>query len=294
MEFAEALSQFLLHLSTQRRLSDHTVAAYRRDLSHFVAWLGEPERIWTVTRKEIERYLASLSEMSAATQARRLSALKQFYRFLLRRDCLDHDPTALIRTPKQQRHLPQVLDEEEVEALLAAPDVATPLGLRDRALLEVLYATGLRVSELAALPVALVNLNQGTVLVESGKGGKDRLVPLGEEAQYWVSCWLQQGRPELLGRRSADSLFVSRLGRPMTRQTIWHRIRYWARVAGIEKPLSPHTLRHAFATHLMHHGADLRTVQMLLGHAHLSTTEIYTHVNTWRLQQLHRQHHPRG
>ena len=295
MGFDGILNDFLLSLQLEAQLSAHTVAAYRRDLTHFARWLegGDPLQ---VDRDTVERYLqAVLKTGKPSSAARRLSALKRFYRFAVQQGACSTNPTHLVKTPRQVRRLPRGLTEDDVEALLHAPDVRTPLGLRDRALLETLYAAGLRVSELVRLQVDQVNLHQGVVLVVAGKGRKDRIVPLGEEASWWIGCYLRDSRPHLLRERLCDTLFVSQQGRPMTRQTVWHRIRKLAQLAGIEmKELSPHTLRHAFATHLVNHGADLRTVQMLLGHANLSTTEIYTHVANARLQQLHAKHHPRG
>ncbi len=296
MTFDELLHAFLLSLQLEAQLSPHTLAAYRRDLLHFAHWLGDSADPLRVDRETVERYLGDIQETGeSSSAARRLSALKRFYRFAVQQGGCESNPTHLVKTPRQTRTLPRSLSEQDVETLLQAPDTRTPLGLRDRALLETLYAAGLRVSELVRLQVDQVNLQQGVVLVVAGKGRKDRIVPLGEEAMVWLERYLRHGRPHLLGERLSDALFVSQQGRAMTRQTVWHRIKKLAQQAGIPtKQLSPHTLRHAFATHLVAHGADLRTVQMLLGHANLSTTEIYTHVATARLQQLHAQHHPRG
>ena len=225
--------------------------------------------------------------------ARLLSSLRRFYGYLVREDKIKNDPTALIDSPKLGRPLPKSLTEEQVEKLLQAPDISTPLGLRDRAMFETLYATGLRVSELVGLTLSQVSLTQGVVRV-IGKGDKERLVPMGEEAISWISRYLAEGRPRLLRRQSTDALFITARGGPMTRQALWHNLKRLARIGGIQIVLSPHTLRHAFATHLLNHGADLRVVQMLLGHADLSTTQIYTHVAQARLKTLHEMHHPRG
>jgi integrase/recombinase XerD len=228
------------------------------------------------------------------TTARLLSSLRRFYGYLVREEKIKTDPTVLIDSPKLGRPLPKSLTEEQVEKLLESPDVTKPLGLRDRAMLETLYATGLRVSELVGLTLSQVSLTQGVVRV-IGKGDKERLVPLGEEAISWISRYLAEGRPKLVKSRSTDALFTTTRGGPMTRQAFWHNLKGHTRQAGIDaKKLSPHTLRHAFATHLLNHGADLRVVQMLLGHADLSTTQIYTHVAQARLKTLHEQHHPRG
>ncbi len=296
MNWSDAVEAFLIHLQLHRQLSAHTVAAYERDLRAFFAE-QDGEDVCQVTPDGLNAYLDALNArgVKPATRNRRLSAIRQFYRYALRQGWCSEDPAELLRSRRARRSLPVVLTEAEVEALLHAPDTQTDLGLRDRAMLETLYATGLRVSELAALRVDQVNLHQGFVLVERGKGGKDRLVPLGEEAADWLRRYIERARPALLGQRLCDALFVSQQGRPMTRQTIWHRIKHWALQTGIpSKRISPHKLRHAFATHLLNHGADLRVVQALLGHANLSTTEIYTHVADVRLQQLHRKHHPRG
>lgn len=296
MTFNEVLHAFLLSLQLEAQLSANTLAAYRRDLQHFAHWLGDAGDPLQVDRDTIERYLGAVLETGKpSSAARRLSALKRFYRFAVQQGACSANPTHLVRTPRQTRKIPRSLSEQDVETLLQTPDTRTPLGLRDRALLETLYAAGLRVSELVRLQVDQVNLQQGVVLVVAGKGRKDRIVPLGEEAVVWLERYLQHSRPQLLGTHLCDALFLSQQGRAMTRQTVWHRIKKLAQAAGISVAhLSPHTLRHAFATHLVTHGADLRTVQMLLGHANLSTTEIYTHVANARLQQLHAQHHPRG
>ena len=243
--------------------------------------------------EDILGYLASLNNKSARTSARRLSSLRRFFQYLAREGHINHDPSVRIAAPRIGRPLPKSLTEAEVEGLLDAPDTSTAIGLRDRAMLEVLYATGLRVSELVSLQLGQVNLRQGVVRV-IGKGNKERLVPLGEEAVDWLEKFIRQGRAELLRGPPVATLFPSRRGRMMTRQTFWHALRRYAVQAGIAKALSPHVIRHAFATHLLNHGADLRVVQMLLGHSDISTTQIYTHVARERLKSLHAEHHPRG
>lgn len=278
-------------------LARNTLESYRRDLRQFGEWLGaNGERTLLQARQaDLEAYLAhKFAQRAKATSASRLlSSLKRFYRFLLRQGTIGSDPTLNIDSPKLPRGLPKSLTEEDVERLLAAPDVSRPLGLRNRAMLEVLYASGLRVSELVTLTLPQLSLDMGVVRV-LGKGGKERLAPLGEEALEWVRRHLAEARPALLGGRTSDDLFVTARGAPMTRQAFWHLIKRHAKAAGIVKPLSPHTLRHAFATHLLNHGADLRVVQLLLGHSDISTTQIYTHVARERLKQLHEKHHPRG
>ncbi len=277
-------------------LSAHTLAAYRSDLERFVAWLGDDEdRLLGVERSQVLGYLSERVRGGARprTTARLLSTLRRFYRHQLREGRIHADPTALVDAPKLGRPLPDSLDEGEVERLLEAPQLEQPLGLRDRAMLEVLYATGLRVSELVDLALSRVNPRQGVVRV-MGKGSKERLVPLGEEASLWLDRYLESARPDLLAGRQSPHVFVTARGSAMTRQAFWYRIKLHAATAGIGKPLSPHTLRHSFATHLLNHGADLRVVQMLLGHSDLSTTQIYTHVAGQRLQDLHAAHHPRG
>lgn len=280
----------------EKGLSDNTLSSYRRDLCQFAIWL-QPTGISLLNcqRTDIQRYLAwrVKERLRASSTSRMLSCLRGFYRYLLREELISEDPVMLIESPKKGRALPKTLTEADVEALLEAPELHDPVQFRDRAMLEVLYATGLRVSELVGLQLFEMNLNQGVVRV-MGKGGKERLVPLGEEAISWMQRYLAQVRPLLLGEQVVDVVFPSRRGQQMTRQTFWHRIKRHALTAGIDKPLSPHVLRHAFATHLINHGADLRVVQMLLGHSDLSTTQIYTHVAKERLQSLHQQHHPRG
>ncbi|HEX7045682.1 MAG TPA: site-specific tyrosine recombinase XerD [Burkholderiales bacterium] len=293
---SELIARFCDALWLEHGLSAHTISAYRGDLTHAARFLAARGRsLLDARRDDLRDYLAHRrrARAKATTAARLLSALRRFYRYLVREGCVGEDPTALIDSPKLARTLPKSLSEEQVERLLAAAGGGTPLALRDRAMLETLYATGLRVSELVALTLGQIGLTQGVVRVV-GKGNKERLVPLGEEALAWLGRYLAEARGSLLGRRSTDAVFVTARGRPLTRQAFWHNIKRYARKAGIEAPLSPHTLRHAFATHLLNHGADLRAVQMLLGHADLSTTQIYTHVARARLQELHARHHPRG
>jgi len=291
------IERFADALWLERGLSANTLQAYQTDLRHAARWLHAQRgsHLLAAARADLLVYLGELAMagMSARTSARRLSTLRQFYRLALREGWVEADPTAQIDAPRLGRPLPKSLSEAEVEALLAAPDTGSAEGLRDRAMLELLYATGLRVSELVGLGLEQISLNQGVVRV-TGKGGKERLVPLGDEAAAWITRYLQSARPELLERAASEALFVTRRGGAMTRQAFWYRIRKHAVTAGIHKHLSPHTLRHAFATHLVNHGADLRVVQLLLGHSDLSTTQIYTHVARERLQSLHATHHPRG
>ncbi|QKE64302.1 site-specific tyrosine recombinase XerD [Aquipseudomonas campi] len=290
------LDRFLDALWLEKGLSVHTRDAYRSDLGLFHAWLQERGlELPGAGRDIILDHLAwRLAEgYKARSTARFLSGVRGFYRYLLREGLISEDPTLQIDLPQLGRPLPKSLSEADVEALLAAPELDDPLGLRDRAMLEVLYACGLRVTELISLTLEQVNLRQGVLRV-FGKGSKERLVPMGEEAIAWIERYVREARPFLLGGKPSDVLFPSLRGEQMTRQTFWHRIKHQARVAGIAKSLSPHTLRHAFATHLLNHGADLRVVQMLLGHSDLSTTQIYTHIAKARLQELHARHHPRG
>lgn len=292
----ELLRQFIDSLWLERGLSPHTRNAYLTDLRGFALWLaGRGSSLRQAGREAILDHLGWRLQQGyqARSTARLLSALRTFYRYLLRERLIHEDPTLQVELPQLGKPLPKSLSEAEVEALLAAPDIAEPLGLRDRAMLEVLYACGLRVSELVALSLEQINLRQGVVRV-LGKGSKERLVPLGEEALIWLQRYQAEARGLLLAGRPSSVLFPSQRGEQMTRQTFWHRIKLHARHAGILKPLSPHTLRHAFATHLLNHGADLRVVQLLLGHSDLSTTQIYTHVAKARLQALHAAHHPRG
>ena len=277
-------------------LSRNTLDAYRRDLSSYAQWLRSESAhaLADAGGDDLQRYIAARHRASKATSAnRRLTVFRRFYRWLVRERRREDDPTLHIRSARQPPRFPKTLSEQQVEALLGAPAVDTTLGQRDRAMLETLYATGLRVSELVGLRTVEVGLNEGVVRIV-GKGDKERLVPLGDEARDWIERWQREGRRELLGARTSDALFVTRLGGAMTRQMFWTLVKRYARAAGIQAPLSPHVLRHAFATHLLNHGADLRVVQMLLGHADISTTQIYTHVARERLKALHAKHHPRG
>lgn len=290
------IDSFLDALWMEQGLSGNTLTAYGSDLKGACAWLAaHGKSLLGAGRSDLLAYLADrvAERASPRSTARLLSSLRRFYQHALRESWISKDPTLRIDAPKLGRGLPHALTEHEVEALLEAPDIQMPQGLRDRAMLEVLYATGLRVSELVGLRCDQVNLRQGLVRVV-GKGGKERLVPFGEEAVGWLDRYLREGRPQLLRGSVTDSLFPTRRGDVMTRQAFWHLIKRWARRAGIERHLSPHTLRHSFATHLLNHGADLRVVQMLLGHSDLSTTQIYTHVARERLKALHARHHPRG
>ncbi len=278
-------------------LSPRSLESYRRDLGQFGVWLAKAGgHLAEAGAGDIQQFLADRTlrqGVAARSLARQLSALKRYYRWLLRQGRRGDDPTLNIEAPRLPRLLPKSLSEDDVEALLNAPDVAEPLGLRDRAMLELLYACGLRVSELTGLPLSAVGLREGVVRV-MGKGAKERLAPLGEMAAEWLERYLAEARPVLLAGRTSDALFVTARAGAMTRQAFWYAIKRHAARTGIGASLSPHTLRHAFATHLLNHGADLRVVQMLLGHADNSTTQIYTHVARERLKTLHSQHHPRG
>ncbi len=290
------IEAFLDALWLERGLSENTLSAYRSDLMHAARWLnGQGRELLSAGRGNLLEYMHRRTESGARPRstARLLSSLRRFFRYLVREGRLDEDPSARIDAPRLGRGLPKSLTEAEVEGLLLAPDTESARGLRDRAMLEVLYASGLRVSELVALEMAQINLQQGLVQV-LGKGGKERLVPLGEEALAWVERFVRHGRPRLVADAAATALFPTRRGRGMTRQAFWQLIKRYALQAGIGKSLSPHTLRHAFATHLLNNGADLRVVQLLLGHSSLSTTQIYTHVARERLKSLHAEHHPRG
>ena len=280
----------------ERGLSDNTLSAYRRDLSQYQQWLAlRDSSILRADRADLQTYLGACLKkgQSQRSTARFMSCARSFYRFLLREGRLQVDPTLDVDSPKLGRPLPKSLSEQDVDRLLEAPDTELALEFRDRAMLELLYACGLRVSELTGLQMVQVSLNQGVVRV-FGKGSKERLVPMGEEALSWLQRFMAGPRSELLKGVPSDVVFPSRRGTQMTRQTFWYRIKIYARRAEINKPLSPHTLRHAFATHLLNHGADLRVVQMLLGHSDLTTTQIYTHVAKQRMQELHARHHPRG
>ena len=290
------IDAYLDALWLEQGASDHTLAAYRRDLT---AWQKQLERddetLLTASPARFGAWMEQRREQGyqLRSNARVLSSLRSFYRWARLYGHIDSDPLANVSLPKVRPSLPNTLEEDEVERLLLSPDVGTPLGVRDRTMLELLYACGLRVSELVGLTGDAVNLRQGVVRVR-GKGDKDRLVPMGEEAAEWLAQYLKTARPALMQDPTRPALFPGRGDNSMTRQTFWHRIKAHAITAGISRPLSPHTLRHAFATHLLNHGANLRVVQLLLGHSDLSTTQIYTHVAQARLEQLHADHHPRG
>ncbi len=290
------VERFADALWLERGLSENTLTAYRTDLLGLARWAAEQQSsLQSLTRDQLLSYLHLRVKQGSKPRstARLLSSMRRFYQYWVREGLLSSDPSARIEAPKLGRGLPKSLTEADVEALLDAPDTSTALGLRDRAMLEVLYATGLRVSELVGLTLGQVSVNQGLVRIV-GKGNKERLVPLGEEALAWLARYVKQGRAEILRGKVCDALFPSVRQQAMTRQAFWQHIKRYGVSAGINKELSPHTLRHAFATHLLNHGADLRVVQLLLGHSSLSTTQIYTHVARERLKSLHAQHHPRG
>ena len=291
------IDDYLDSIWIEKGLSRNTIESYGRDLEAISHWLeARGLKLLRVQRSDLLAYLAFRMKagLTARSTARTLSSVRSFYRYLLRENKVVIDPTLQIDNPKMGRKLPDTLSEQEVELLLEAPDVETPLGLRDRTMLEFLYAAGLRVSELVNLKITEINLRQGVLRV-TGKGSKERLVPIGEEALRWLDGFVKDSRPSLLkGVTASDVVFPSNRGGCMTRQAFWYRVKLHAQTAGIRTHLSPHTLRHAFATHLLNHGADLRVVQLLLGHSDLSTTQIYTHVAKHRLKSLHKQHHPRG
>jgi integrase/recombinase XerD len=287
---ADALDAFCDALWLEDGLAQNTIAAYRADLEQLQAFLRGD--LLAADEAALFAFMAA-RKGRASSAARRLSSLKRFYQYCVRERLVEVDPTLKLDPPKRAPRFPKTLSEADVEALLAAPDSATPMGLRDRAMLELLYATGLRVSELVALKTFAANLQAGVVRV-LGKGSKERLVPLGEEAVHWIDRYLKEARPGLKGKRDPEALFITARGAGMTRQAFWYLVRRYGARAIPGKRLSPHVLRHAFATHLINHGADLRAVQMLLGHADISTTQIYTHVARERLKQLHAEHHPRG
>ncbi len=279
-------------------LSKNTLSAYRSDLKQFCLFLnssGARVNLLKVTQAEVQKYLAYClaNGVKASSSSRILSTLRRFYRYQIRENNIQEDPCSHVLSPKLGRPLPKSLSEADVEALLDAPDTNKPLGLRDRAMLETLYATGLRVSELVDLKINEINLTVGVLRI-IGKGSKERLVPIGEQATDWIENYLSIGRSSLIKQNVSDAVFVTNRGSSMTRQAFWHLIKKYAVIAGMQVTLSPHTLRHAFATHLLNHGADLRSIQMLLGHSDLSTTQIYTHVAKQRLQSMHAKHHPRG
>jgi integrase/recombinase XerD len=299
MDPQSEIERFVDALWIERGLSDNSLSAYRTDLNQLVHWLREARGVVyslsNLDSADLQAYLAYRFRQgySPRSTARLLSCLRSFFRYAIRQNWCVVDPSLDVQPPKLGRALPKSLSESEVEALLEAPRISDPIEFRDRAMLELLYACGLRVSELVGLTLLSVSINQGIVRVV-GKGSKERLVPMGEEALLWLQRYLAEARPDLVAKKANDWLFPSLRGQQMTRQTFWHRIKLYATRADIRSPLSPHTLRHAFATHLLNHGADLRVVQMLLGHADLTTTQIYTHVAQQRLQDLHSQHHPRG
>lgn len=275
-------------------LSENTLKAYASDVRQFSLWLGD-KSLLQAAPEDIAAFLALKFQQgaNARSSARLISSLRRFFAFLVREGKIERNPSTGIAMPRLGQSLPITLSEKEVEDLLAAPAISEPLGYRDRAMLELLYATGLRVSELVRLHIGQMNLRQGFVRVQ-GKGNKERLVPVGEEAMDWLNTYLKGAREVILGKRQAEFIFITQRGTAMTRQAFWHLIKRYAGKAGIRKALSPHTLRHAFATHLLNHGADLRVVQMLLGHSSLSTTQIYTHIAQERLKALHGRFHPRG
>jgi len=290
------VDRFLDAIWMERGLSENTLEAYRADLLALDQRLkGRDVEIVRASKADLLEYISWRVEGGAKPRstARQLSSFRRFYRYLLREGVIIEDPTADIAMPKIGRSLPQSLTEDEVDALLAAPNVSEPLGNRDRAMLELLYATGVRVSELINLKMSQMNLNQGVIRIV-GKGDRERLIPLGDEAQDWLRDFIDGARIEILLERQTDYLFPTRRGDRMTRQAFWHIIKRYGKKAGVQKKLSPHTVRHAFATHLLNNGADLRVVQLLLGHSDVSTTQIYTHVARERMKELHSQHHPRG
>ena len=292
---AAELDAFIDHLWLEDGLSKNTLASYRLDLSVFAVWLSQQKKaLLMVDQADIQQYLAvRFPQCKPRSISRLIASMRRFYRFLLRENRISIDPTIQIQSPKLPRSLPKSLSEDEVLSLLKAPNDAESVGLRDRAMLELLYACGLRVSELVGIKATEISLSDGVVRV-TGKGNKTRLVPMGEEAVDWISRYLRDARPAILEHRLCDALFVTSRGAGMTRQAFWYLIKRYALLAGINKTMSPHILRHAFATHLLNHGAALRVVQMLLGHADISTTQIYTHVARERLKKLHSMHHPRG
>lgn len=289
------LDTFIDHLWLEDGLSKNTLESYRADLSQFATWLAKQHKqIMLANSADIQQYLAvKFPQSKPRSIGRLIASMRRFYRYCLRENLIQTDPTLQIESPKLPRSLPKSLNEQEVEDLLNAPDIGSAIGLRDRAMLELLYASGLRVSELVTVKVNEVSTQDGVVRV-TGKGSKTRLVPMGEEAAEWITKYLKESRPEILQKRLSDALFVTARAEAMTRQAFWYLIKRYALQAGIHKHMSPHVLRHAFATHLLNHGADLRVVQMLLGHSDISTTQIYTHVARERLKQLHSVHHPRG
>ncbi|MGR5331418.1 site-specific tyrosine recombinase XerD [Photobacterium damselae] len=291
------IERFLDAMWMERGLSENTLASYRNDLTKLMMWMKEHKLVLeSISADDLQRYQQWLfdQDYKQTSRARMVSAIRRVFQYLHREKIRVDDPSAMLISPKLPKRLPKDISEAQVDALLDAPNIDDPIELRDKAMLELLYATGLRVTELVSLTMENISLRQGVVRVV-GKGDKERLVPMGENAVDWIEQFLAQGRPMLLGEKSSDVVFPSKRAQQMTRQTFWHRIKHYAVLAGIDADtLSPHVMRHAFATHLLNYGADLRVVQMLLGHSDLSTTQIYTHVATERLKQLHEQHHPRG
>lgn len=289
------LDTFIDHLWLEDGLSKNTLDSYRADLTQFSTWLSSQKiQLMEANQANIQQYLSvKFPQSKPRSIGRLIASLRRYYRYCLRESLIKADPTLQLESPKLPRSLPKSLNEQEVEDLLNAPDTNQPVGLRDRAMLELLYASGLRVSELVTVNVNEVSTQDGVVRV-TGKGSKTRLVPMGEEAADWIVRYIKYGRPEILQKKMSDALFVTTRAGAMTRQAFWYLIKRYALQAGIHKPMSPHVLRHAFATHLLNHGADLRVVQMLLGHSDISTTQIYTHVARERLKSLHSIHHPRG
>jgi integrase/recombinase XerD len=295
----EAIDQFCDACWLEDGLSKNSLSAYRRDLTLFAHWLEldseYTKSIYQVVEADLTAYMASKRDDKASTANRRLTVFKRFYRYALRQHLVEQDPCLKLRAAKQAQRFPKVLSEEQITTLLNTPDTGEALGLRDRTMLELMYASGLRVSEIVSLKTVALGLNEGVVRVVNGKGGKERLVPFGAEAGEWLRRYLLEARPVLLEGKTCQEVFVGRhTGSGLTRQAFWLIIKRYAQLADIKVALSPHTLRHAFATHLLNHGADLRVVQLLLGHADISTTQIYTHVARERLKSIHAQHHPRG
>jgi len=294
-----AIDQFCDACWLEDGLSKNSLSAYRRDLTLFAQWLESDSKrtksIYRVTEADLAAYMAVKRDDKATTANRRLTVFKRFYRYALRQGLVAQDPCLKLRAAKQAQRFPKVLSEEQITTLLNTPDTDQALGLRDRTMLELMYASGLRVSEIVSLKTVALGLNEGVVRVVNGKGGKERLVPFGAEAGEWLRRYLHDARPVLLEGKTCQEVFIGRhTGSGLTRQAFWAIIKRYAQLSGIKVALSPHTLRHAFATHLLNHGADLRVVQLLLGHADISTTQIYTHVARERLKSIHAQHHPRG
>ncbi|NVJ61774.1 MAG: site-specific tyrosine recombinase XerD [Gammaproteobacteria bacterium] len=293
MSFIES---FIDYLWVEQGLSDNTLSSYRTDLKKFDEWLSDNGfELTGIKTSNVQDYLSwrYQQKLSARSTARFLSTVRRFYGYCVEQSLVTEDPTLNIQSPKLGKSLPHTLTEKEVEQLIAAPDLEDAIGVRDQSMLELMYSSGLRVSELVTLEISQVSIRQGVIRI-IGKGNKERLVPMGEQAIDSIELYVSVSRPELLGTKQSNVLFLSKRGQQMTRQTFWYRVKFYAQQLGITKHLSPHTLRHAFATHLLNHGADLRTLQMLLGHSDLSTTQIYTHVAKERLKQLHQEHHPRG